>query len=108
MSGGAFNYLCYMEASELLNSKEELTSMVGSLRKYGYPDIAEDAIELIRKIEEVKKIMGAADEYRESLEDVFHAVEWYESADYSKETMLEVLEEYRVKHKEDINDISSN
>lgn len=31
------------------------------------------------------------------LEPAFHAVEWYESGDYSKETMIEVLEKYRKK-----------
>ena len=68
-----------------------------SLIKYGYEDIAKDTQRLIEYIKSAKCTIGTL---KEILEPVFHAVEWYESADYSKETMIEILEKYRRKELE--------
>lgn len=42
MSGGSFNYLCYREVDDLINSQDDLESMRNALIKYGYEDIAKD------------------------------------------------------------------
>lgn len=95
MSGGSFNYLCFKSVNELLVYSEDLKDMTDSLKEYGYSDIAEDVKKFILKINEINKIIAETEKHRETLEDVFHTVEWHESGDYSKETMIEVLEKYR-------------
>lgn len=97
MSGGSFNYLCYKETEDLFNRTSDLEDMRESLIKYGYEDIAKDTQRLI---EYIKSAKCTIDTLKEILEPVFHAVEWYESADYSKETMIEILEKYRRKELE--------
>lgn len=92
MSGGAFNYLCFVEPGDLIGHREELQDMAESLDKYGYPDIAQDTTKLIQKLDEINDLI---EQEKEALEDVFHAVEWYESCDYNKEQMIAVLERYR-------------
>lgn len=94
MSGGSFNYLCYKQIEDLFTSVDELEDMQKALIKYGYEDIAEDTQRLIEYIKSAKCTIGVL---KDMLQPVFHAVEWYESADYGKETMIEVLEEYRRK-----------
>lgn len=97
MSGGSFNYLCYKGTEDLFNQISDLEDMRESLIKYGYEDIAKDTQRLI---EYIKSAKCTIDTLKEILEPVFHAVEWYESADYSKETMIEILEKYRRKELE--------
>lgn len=94
MSGGSFNYLCYKQIEDLFTSVDELEDMQKALIKYGYEDIAEDTQRLIEYIKSAKCTVGVL---KDMLQPVFHAVEWYESADYGKETMIEVLEKYRRK-----------
>ena len=94
MSGGSFNYLCYKDTEDLFNHISDLEDMRESLIKYGYEDIAKDTQRLIEYIKSAKCVIGTL---KDMLEPVFHAVEWYESADYSKDTMIEVLEKYRRK-----------
>lgn len=94
MSGGSFNYLCYKQIEDLFTNVDDLEDMQKALIKYGYEDIAEDTQRLIEYIKSAKCTIGVL---KDMLQPVFHAVEWYESADYGKETMIEVLEEYRRK-----------
>lgn len=98
MSGGSFNYLCYREADDLINSQDDLESMRNALIKYGYEDIAKDTQRLI---EYIKSARCTIETLGNMLEPVFHAVEWYESGDYGKDTMIKVLEKYRRKESED-------
>lgn len=98
MSGGSFSYLCYKETSELFGCVSDLDSMREALIKYGYEDIAKDTQRLIEYIKSARCVISSL---KELLEPVFHAVEWYESGDYGKETMIEILEEYRKKELEE-------
>ena len=97
MSGGSFNYLCYRDTEALFNRLSDLEDMRESLIQYGYEDIAKDTQRLIEYIKSAECVIGTL---KDMLEPVFHAVEWYESADYSKETMIEILEKYRRKELE--------
>lgn len=97
MSGGSFDYLCYEETEDLFNRISDLEDMRESLIKYGYEDIAKDTQRLIEYIKSAECVIGAL---KDMLEPVFHAVEWYESADYGKDTMIEILEKYRRKELE--------
>lgn len=94
LSGGSFDYLCYKDVPELMNSSNiaNLESMVQHLQEYGYEDIARDTQRLIEYIQSASIRIEVLSE---NLNDVFHAVEWHESGDISRETMIERLENYR-------------
>lgn len=94
LSGGSFDYLCYKDVPELMNSSSiaNLESMVQHLQEYGYEDIARDTQRLIEYIQSASIRIEVLSE---NLNDVFHAVEWHESGDIRRETMIERLENYR-------------
>lgn len=94
MSGGSFDYLCCKDVPELMNSSSiaNLENMVQHLYEYGYEDIARDTQRLI---EYIRSASIRIEVLSENLNDVFHAVEWHESGDISRETMIERLENYR-------------
>lgn len=95
MSGGSFNYLyCKRDLDDLLYHTDDLDNMREALIKYGYEDIAKDTQRLI---EYIKSAKIRVETLAGNLEKVFKAVEYYESADWGKETMLKILEEYRNK-----------
>lgn len=94
MSGGSFDYLCYKDVSELMKPSgiSELESMVQHLQAYGYEDIARDTQRLIEYIQSASIRIEVLSE---NLNGVFHAVEWHESGDIRRETMIAELEKYR-------------
>ena len=92
MRGGSHNYLCYTEFPEIMNRTSDMVDVEKELIKLGYTDIAKD---VRRMIEYCLTVENAISVLRENLEDVFHDVEWYCSADISKETLIERLEQYR-------------
>lgn len=94
MSGGSFGYLCYKDVPELMypSSISNLEIMVQHLQLYGYEDIARDTQRLIEYIQSASIRIEVLSE---NLNGVFHAVEWHESGDISRETMIERLENYR-------------
>lgn len=94
MSGGSFGYLCYKDVPELMepSSISNLEIMVQHLQLYGYEDIARDTQRLI---EYIRSASIRIEVLSEKLNGVFHAVEWYESADTGRETMIAELEKYR-------------
>jgi hypothetical protein len=71
---------------------EELVHMESYLLTYGYEDIARDVRRLIEYVESAENRIGVL---QEQLADVFHAVEWYVSADYGWDTLEKHLEAYR-------------
>lgn len=99
MSGGSFNYLCHKEMNELMMFKEELSRMEHTLRAYGYADIAEDVRMLMEYVKQKDAVEKAEKEILDAFSSVFHAVEWYESGDSGRNTMIKVLEEYSAKRK---------
>lgn len=94
LSGESFEYLCYKDVPELMNSSSiaNLESMVHHLQEYGYEDIARDTQRLI---EYIRSASIRIEVLSENLNDVFHAVEWHESGDICRETMIAELEKYR-------------
>ena len=57
-----------------------------------YDDIARD---MQRLIEYCKTAYNRIDVLSKQLNDVMHAIEWYESGDYGTNTLIEHLEKYR-------------
>ena len=92
MSGGSLNYLCYKEPEELFNHVADMEEVEATLLAEGYVDIAQDVRRLIEYTQTAKIRIGVL---HRNLADVFHAVEWYHSADYGKDTMLEAFNRYR-------------
>lgn len=95
MSGGSFSYLCYKDASELMGCTDELDRMRDILICLNYTDIAQD---VQRLIEYIKSATITIETLSEMLNEVFYAVEWYYSADWGKDEMLKVLNDYRLNH----------
>lgn len=93
MSGGSLNYLyCKDEVNELLNAIPDMEYVEKYLIEEGYKDISMDVRRLIEYILiATNKIKCLSSQ----LSPVFKAVEWYESGDYSKETLIKVLDKYR-------------
>ena len=92
MSGGSHNYLCYAEIPDILSRTSDMESMEQSLLSLGYTDIAKDVRRLIEYCLSAENRISVL---FEQLEDVFHAIEWYDSGDIGKESLIERLEQYR-------------
>ena len=94
MSGGSYNYLCCKDPEELLhgNNIGYLEDMCELLLKLGYDDVARD---MQRLVEYCKTAYNRMDVLSHQLNDVMHAIEWYESGDYGLGNLKEHLENYR-------------
>ena len=94
MSGGSWGYLYSMEFDELVqySSVELLEGMSDYLNSNGYEDVAKD---VRRLVEYIKSARIRIETLHEMLSPVFKAVEWYDSADWSKDSVDEAIEEYR-------------
>ena len=92
MSGGSLNYLYCKDPEELFGYIGELETVEDCLLRLEYRDIARD---VRRLIEYIKSAYVRIDVLSEQLKDVFHAVEWCESCDYSEEDLIKHLDKYR-------------
>ena len=92
MSGGSLNYLCYAEIPDIVSRTRDMEDVEQILIRLGYTDIATD---VRRLIEYCLSAQIRINVLAEQLHDVFHAVEWYESADIGKESLIKRLEQYR-------------
>lgn len=81
MSGGSFNYLY---TTDMLAHEHDLRDMRDALADAGAKDAA-DATDAILKAAEVP----------DPLRDLWHAMEWWRSADYAENQFREALDEYR-------------
>lgn len=94
MSGGGMNYL-YLKAVPDLFAQESIDDMElteALLLAEGYLDSAKDVRRLIEYIKSAENRIGVL---HEQLTGVFHAAEWYFSADYGKDSLVRELEKYR-------------
>lgn len=94
MSGGSHNYLCYAETKELIGSRRiaDMEEMEQMLIAMNYVDIAKD---VRRLIEYCKSAEIRIEVLFEQLNEVFHDIEWYHSADIGEKTLIKTLEKYR-------------
>lgn len=97
MSGGSLNYLCYKETEELFHYISEMEEVEQVLIGQGAQDIARDVRRLIEYVKSAEVRIGVLSE---QLNDIFHAVEWYLSADYGKDDLLKHIEQYQTGKKE--------
>lgn len=91
MSGGSFNYLCHKDVGGVLGEgREDLRGMAGALAALGHDakDVAERTAALLTKADEMQAEI-------EALADVWQAVEWWQSCDYSREQVFIAIGRYR-------------
>ncbi len=92
MSGGSFNYLCHKEAFDLLAYSEELDGMIAALRQYENGEkVAQTTVDLLADIQRIKT---GLEERLEPLREVWRAVEWHHSSDYSQEQAQEAIDKF--------------
>ena len=99
MSGGSHNYLCYAEMPDIIGRTADMEEMEQTLIEMGYTDIAKDVRRLIEYCKSAEIRIGVLFEL---LEDVFHDVEWYHSADIGEETLIKRLEAYRTPKNDEV------
>lgn len=92
MSGGSLNYLCCKEPEELFHYLDEMEEVEQVLLGEGAQDIARDVRRLIEYVKSAELRIGVLSG---QLNDIFHAVEWYESGDYGRRDLLRHIEQYR-------------
>lgn len=85
MSGGSFNYLFTKEFPEILNETETLIEMSNWFTKHGYDKLATKNILIVMDIEKFKEDITAK---IEALSNVWKAVEWYESGDWTMDDVI--------------------
>src|SRR5215207_487543 len=94
MSGGSYDYLCYQgDLDELIGRKRTLREMADRLAGLGYAqDAAAETEELLVMLRqwEVRAQVRA-----KRLQDVWKAIEWWDSCDWSEDRVKEALAEYR-------------
>jgi|SRR6187402_151479 len=94
MSGGSYNYLHGADADDLLSGKSaDLARMAERLAGLDYAeDAARETEELILI---VRQFRIRAEARMERLAGVWHAVEWWDSCDYSEDQVKQALAKYR-------------
>lgn len=92
MSGGSYNYLYCKEPEELFANVGDIEDMAETLVKLGYLDVAHD---MTRLSEYIKSAYNRVEVLSGQLRPIMKAVEWYESCDWSAETLGEEVEKYR-------------
>ena len=95
MSGGSWEYLCYKDAFELLGRIEDLECMCDRLRREGFADTARHVVSLLECLGKLRGIIENIDEgLNGELSDAFKAIEWFDSGDISKESMVKQIKDY--------------
>lgn len=89
MSGGSYDYLCYAagDATDLARKREQLTWMANRLDGMGH-------ILAARATRDVERFLSAAEYASEALQDVWHAVEWADSGDWSQDQVTPVVAKF--------------
>jgi hypothetical protein len=94
MSGGSYDYLCWVQDLEEVNAKRaQLREMADRLAALGYAqDAAAETEELLVLLQqwEVRAQVRV-----KRLAQVWKAVEWWDSGDWSEDQVREALGEYR-------------
>lgn len=95
MSGGSFDYLYGWETERLMTcyGHEMLTSMRDELMRLGHLDAAAQTDAVLQTLITAEKLVDAR--RRAGLDDVWKAVEWARSGDWSDKDVAETVEKWR-------------
>ena len=102
MSGGIYDYLCFTGMPEILERTGDMEKIEERLSQLGEIDIAQDIHELVICC---NKARDQIPEMFDRLQDVFYAVEWYDSGDWDAEELKKELDKYKIE-KENKNEIT--
>jgi len=91
MSGGTYNYLCLLNASELFGNIDELDKMYERLVELGYINAANETKNIIELYNSVNSKMGG-------LQQVWRAIEWLDSGDSGVEEITAAILEFDSKY----------
>lgn len=87
MSGGSFDYLCYVDAEEIGRRLGAVEDMASALE-----DVCPEAAAATREIaDQVRGVQPKVD----ALKDLWHAVEWWHSGDYGRDQAEDAVAKYR-------------
>jgi len=86
MSGGSYNYLCF-RVKPLEEQRDQLVAMAERLQLSGYYQAA-------RETRNVLLLVNAAEYAANNLTDVWQAVEWADSGDFSEEQVREAVRKH--------------
>lgn len=93
MSGGSFNYLCDVWHDGLAERRSDLQAMAETIDTY--PDGAVAAAATAEFLRGLDLLEASVQRHRDAgLNDVWRAVEWHQSSDWSVEQVAEVLAVY--------------
>ncbi|URN94572.1 MAG: hypothetical protein NAG76_22610 [Candidatus Pristimantibacillus lignocellulolyticus] len=94
MSGGSYNYLCITRDEQLFEygAINTLEQMSNRLIELGHEDAAKETYELKLIIQQAKL---RANTISERMNKVWKAVEWYDSADWGKDSVDKAISNYR-------------
>ncbi len=92
MSGGSYDYLCFTEdAYGLAGRREALCRMHERLSGLPWGQVAADeTARLLSALDRLDSLIRASSALRE----VWHAVEWWDSSDYSEEQARQITRAY--------------
>lgn len=92
MSGGSYDYLYCKDVDSIFAHASYISDMAETLVKLGHLDVARD---MTRLSEYIRSAYTRIDVLSEQLRPIMKAVEFYESGDWSAETLGEEAEKYR-------------
>ncbi|MFD3815026.1 hypothetical protein ACFWRZ_08160 [Streptomyces rubiginosohelvolus] len=97
MSGGSYNYLCYVSDLEDINGKRHtLREMADRLAGLGYAqDAAAETEELLVMLQQWEI---RAQVRSKRLADIWKAIEWWDSSDSGEDDVKDALAKYRGDH----------
>lgn len=91
MSGGSFDYLCYKDAKEILEDKEQLIEMFNYLREKGKLDMADEIEKLYLDLVMFERMINNR---LKRLNNILYAVEWWASGDIGEWDLYKAWEEF--------------
>lgn len=96
MSGGSFNYLCNKDATDLLAERENSFAEMTVFLEENFPgtQAAKDTRALFERYRGLQAELDS-EPLRSLRDNVWHAVEWWKSGDYSHDQAQAAVDGYR-------------
>lgn len=92
MSGGSYNYLYYADSSDIGNKISDMQDMIDRLNNLGHHHLAMDTQLIINKIKDIDFML-------DKIREVWKAVEYCDSGDWSKDEIEQEVKNYYNKNK---------
>ncbi len=98
MSGGSYNYLCYVQDLEDLvekrHSLKEMADRLVGMDEADFPGVTAAAQETLGLLHLLRIWDTHASVRIDMLTDVWKAVEWWDSADYGSDQVAEAIKDF--------------